>query len=227
MPGLYQNFTCESRCDQRSISVTVLTLWLYWTERSYWNWQIIQYVHCCIIWRLRLSYAENLNDRCLLYRYHLDISRERTNSFSTLCDTRQILTRVFILSSYLIHAHNLSNIPEPYLPCPMKSVIKPDQTIRPKKATKLCVVGKPTSDGQVRSRTQLLWGNCSTALIKEFSYNAASKQIVVNQTGMKWTEGKPQCWSLNKKRLNSQSRTAAGSLKLETCVVDDAKQSGT
>ena len=41
---------------------------------------------------------------------------------------------------------------------------------------------------------------------------------------MKWTEGKPQCWSLNKKRLNSQSRTAAGSLKLETCVVDDAKQ---
>ena len=60
--------------------------------------------------------------------------------------------------------------------------------------------------------------------MKQFNFDANSKQIVVNQTEMKGTKGKPQCWSLNKSTLTSKSRAATGSLKLKTCIDGDVKQ---
>ena len=62
------------------------------------------------------------------------------------------------------------------------------------------------------------------ALIKAFSYNSDSKQIIVNQTDMIKTKGKAQCWSLNKRNFSSNSKSAAGSLKMKACVDSDARQ---
>merc|ERR1711957_849576 len=110
---------------------------------------------------------------------------------------------------------------QPEKPCPIRSVIRDDHTVRPKKSQDLCAIGRANSRGQVRAFTKIIWGDCSTALVNEFSYNVTTKQIsAIKPASITKSKGREMCWTLHKKQLRANSGKASGLLKLKPCKVN-------
>ena len=100
----------------------------------------------------------------------------------------------------------------------MRSVIRDDHTIRPKKSDNLCAIGNANSRGQVRTFTKMVWADCDTALVNEFSYNVTTKQISAIETdSITKSKGREQCWTLHKRQLTANSGKASGLMKLKPC----------